>query len=98
MVKRRKVSCPCSGFSSPESCSHSWGSPPLIRIRLVQESLGKIYQMATSKRAQRAIVHAGLLVGGSLPLLLFAAVATILFYHNYLPDQVIKIPIHLQYE
>lgn len=38
-----------------------------------------------------------LLITGSTVLYSLAAIAYILFYHNYLPNQVTTIPIHLQY-
>ncbi|KAK1974318.1 putative adipose-regulatory protein-domain-containing protein [Colletotrichum cereale] len=61
------------------------------------EVLGKASRAATSKTAQRTLVNVSLLVGASLFLLPFAAVASILFFRNYLPDQVVAAPVHLQY-
>ncbi|KAK2001244.1 hypothetical protein LX36DRAFT_653540 [Colletotrichum falcatum] len=61
------------------------------------EVLGKASRAATSKTAQRTLVNVSLLVGTSLFLLPFAAVASIIFFRNYLPDQVVTAPVHLQY-
>ncbi|OLN95991.1 Seipin [Colletotrichum chlorophyti] len=61
------------------------------------EALTLASRAATSKTAQRTLVNVSLLVGTTLFLLPFAIVASILFFHNYLPDQVVTIPVHLQY-
>ncbi|KAK1546038.1 hypothetical protein CPAR01_00005 [Colletotrichum paranaense] len=61
------------------------------------EVLSKASRVATSKTAQRTIVNASLLVGTSLFLLPFAAIASILFFRDYLPEQVVTTPVHLQY-
>ncbi|KAH8884670.1 hypothetical protein GQ53DRAFT_810735 [Thozetella sp. PMI_491] len=55
------------------------------------------YNTATSKSAQRTLLNTFLLVIASVILYGFAALAYLLFYHNYLPDQVTTIPVHLQY-
>lgn len=55
------------------------------------------YRAATSKTAQRTLLNTVLIIGASVVLYGLAAVAYLLFYHNYLPDQVTTIPIHLQY-
>ncbi|KAF4781369.1 hypothetical protein HER10_EVM0010839 [Colletotrichum scovillei] len=63
----------------------------------IMEVLSKASRVATSKTAQRTIVNASLLVGTSLFLLPFAAIASILFFRDYLPEQVVTTPVHLQY-
>ncbi|KAF3801688.1 Septation protein imp2 [Colletotrichum gloeosporioides] len=62
-----------------------------------EEALSKASRAATSKTAQRALVNVTLLVGTSLLLLPLAATASLLFFRNYLPDQVVSAPVHLQY-
>lgn len=47
--------------------------------------------------AQRTLVNLGLLIGTSLVLLPIAVVASILFFNNYLPDEVVTTPVYLQY-
>ncbi|OHE94543.1 hypothetical protein CORC01_10176 [Colletotrichum orchidophilum] len=61
------------------------------------EVLSKASRAATSKTAQRTLVNASLLVGASLFLLPFAAIASVLFFRDYLPEQVVTTPVHLQY-
>jgi len=51
----------------------------------------------TSKTAQRTLVNASLVIGGSTSLFCLAGIATSLFFHHYLPQQVVTVPIHLQY-
>ncbi|KAL3290953.1 cell division control protein [Colletotrichum asianum] len=62
-----------------------------------EEALSKASRAATSKTAQRTLVNVTLLVGTSLLLLPLAATASLLFFRNYLPDQVVSAPVHLQY-
>lgn len=59
--------------------------------------LSKASRAATSKTAQRTLVNASLLVGTSLFLLPFAAIASVLFFRDYLPEQVVTTAVHLQY-
>lgn len=51
----------------------------------------------TSKPAQRTLLYTVLLSFGAAILYGGAIVAYLLFYHNYLPDQIKAIPVHLQY-
>lgn len=51
----------------------------------------------TSKPAQRAAVNVMLLVSSAVTLLGLASLATALFFQNFVPDQFITTPIHLQY-
>lgn len=51
----------------------------------------------TSKGAQRMVVNLTLLAAGAISLLCLATIATGLFWHSYLPDQVITAPLYLQY-
>lgn len=62
-----------------------------------QDILKSTYRAATSKTAQRTLVNTVLLTAASAFLYALAAVAYILFYNAYLPDQVTVLPIHLQY-
>ncbi|KAF4806120.1 Septation protein imp2 [Colletotrichum siamense] len=62
-----------------------------------EEALSKASRAATSKTAQRTLVNVTLLIGTSLLLLPLAATASLLFFRNYLPDQVVSAPVHLQY-
>ncbi|KAJ9151249.1 Seipin [Pleurostoma richardsiae] len=55
------------------------------------------YNAATSKTAQRTLLNTILAAAASSVLFGLAAIAYLLFYHNYLPDQITTIPIHLQY-
>ncbi|KAL0934204.1 cell division control protein [Colletotrichum truncatum] len=63
----------------------------------MMEALGKASRAAASKTAQRTLVNLSLLMGTSLILLPFAAIASVLFFRNYLPDHVVTVPVHLQY-
>lgn len=62
-----------------------------------QDILDKTYRVATSKTAQRTLLNTILLSSASAFLYALAAIAYILFYNAYLPDQVTTLPIHLQY-
>ncbi|KLU86614.1 hypothetical protein MAPG_05626 [Magnaporthiopsis poae ATCC 64411] len=55
------------------------------------------FRAVTSKTAQRTVLKTIVLVTTSLVLLGLSAFAYLLFYQNYLPDQVSTIPLHLQY-
>ena len=55
------------------------------------------YKAATSKAAQRTLLNTVLLATASAVLYGAAALGYVLFYHNYLPDQVTTVPVHLQY-
>jgi seipin len=54
-------------------------------------------KFATSREARMTLVNAVLLVGFSTILFSFAVIASGLFYRNYVPQQVVVTPIHLQY-
>ncbi|TLS25842.1 hypothetical protein PpBr36_07068 [Pyricularia pennisetigena] len=62
-----------------------------------QEYVKDGYRIATSKTAQRTMVQTVFLFSGSIILLCLSSLAYILFYRNYLPDQITTIPLHLQY-
>lgn len=51
----------------------------------------------TSKSAQRTVVNLTLLAASLISLLCLATIATGLFWHSYMPDQVITAPLYLQY-
>jgi hypothetical protein len=59
--------------------------------------LATSYRAATSKTAQRTVLNTILVTTASAFLYALAAIAYILFYNAYLPDQVTTLPIHLQY-
>ncbi|KAK3945586.1 putative adipose-regulatory protein-domain-containing protein [Diplogelasinospora grovesii] len=62
------------------------------------ESLGRSTLRAlTSKTAQRTLLNTVLITVASVVLYGFAVLGYLLFYHNYLPDQVTTVPVHLQY-
>lgn len=58
---------------------------------------GSVRDALTSKTTQRATLMAVLLGTASTILFGLAAVAYLAFYHEYLPDQVTTVPVHLQY-
>jgi hypothetical protein len=77
-------------------------NPPHLQpqVRLTwyhQDILNQTYRAATSKTAQRTVLNTVLLTSASTFLYALAAIAYILFYNAYLPDQVTTLPIHLQY-
>lgn len=65
--------------------------------RSVLETAGSVRDALTSKTAQRTALMAVLLGTASAILFGLAAVAYLAFYHEYLPDQVTTVPVHLQY-
>jgi len=62
-----------------------------------KERVADVYQAVTSKPAQRTLLYTVLLGFGAAVLYGSAIVAYVLFYHNYLPDQIKAIPVYLQY-
>lgn len=66
-------------------------------VHQIQEYARGAYNAATSKTAQRTLLNTILVAASSTILFCMAAIAYLVFYHNYLPDQVTTIPIHLQY-
>lgn len=64
---------------------------------LLQDTLLETYRLATSKSTQRALLNTILLVSGAVTLLGLAAVATGLFFHNFVPRQVLTKLVYLQY-
>lgn len=63
----------------------------------VRSGVGSVYRAATSRTARRAAFTTILFGLAGLVLLGFACVAYWAFYWKYLPDQVISLPVHLQY-
>ncbi|KAI1343053.1 hypothetical protein F5Y15DRAFT_371936 [Xylariaceae sp. FL0016] len=55
------------------------------------------YRAATSSTAKRAYLGTFLFFATSLVLLCIAALAYPVFYYNYVPEKVVSIPVHLQY-
>ncbi|PSR75451.1 putative adipose-regulatory protein-domain-containing protein [Coniella lustricola] len=61
------------------------------------QTAGSVRDVATSKTTQRTALMTVFLGLASTVLFGFAAVAYLAFYHEYLPDQVTTVPVHLQY-
>ncbi|GFP54731.1 hypothetical protein ACSS6W_002593 [Trichoderma asperelloides] len=61
------------------------------------ETFQETARVITSKPVQRAAVNVVLLVSGAVTLLGLAAIATVLFFQNFVPDQFVTTPVHLQY-
>lgn len=61
------------------------------------QTAGSVGRALTSKTAQRTLLTTVLFSLVSVVLFAVACVGYLAFYHNYLPDQVISLPIHLQY-
>ncbi|EFY90442.1 hypothetical protein J3458_000705 [Metarhizium acridum] len=62
------------------------------------ETLEETARVITSKPAQRAAVNVVLLVSSAVTLFGLASLATALFFQNFVPDQFITTPLHLQYQ
>ncbi|KAF5018474.1 hypothetical protein F66182_9547 [Fusarium sp. NRRL 66182] len=62
-----------------------------------QETLQETARVVTSKPVQRAVVNTVLLISGAVTLLCTAAIASTLFFRNFLPHEVVTLPLHLQY-
>ncbi|KAJ0110012.1 hypothetical protein J7T55_014814 [Diaporthe amygdali] len=61
------------------------------------DTTSAVYNAATSKTAQRTLLTTVLFAFLSSILFGFACVGYLAFYHEYLPDQVMTVPVHLQY-
>ncbi|KAL7799201.1 tubulin-tyrosine ligase [Trichoderma ceciliae] len=61
------------------------------------ETFQETARVVTSKPVQRAVVNIVLLVSGAVTLLCLAAIASVLFFRNFVPDQFVTTPVHLQY-
>ncbi|KAJ4152707.1 hypothetical protein NW754_004505 [Fusarium falciforme] len=61
------------------------------------DTLQETARIVTSKPVQRAFVNSVLLVSGAVILLCTAAIASALFFQNFLPHEVVTMPVHLQY-
>ncbi|KAK3381594.1 putative adipose-regulatory protein-domain-containing protein [Podospora didyma] len=66
-------------------------------VRELKSSLSDIYNALTSKTAQKSLLYTILFTSASAVLYGFAAVSYLVFYHNYLPDQITTVPVYLQY-
>ncbi len=62
-----------------------------------RDSVSSAYDALKSKELWRNLLYAAFIGAGSAILYGFAVLAYLLFYHNFLPDQVLTVPIHLQY-
>lgn len=65
--------------------------------RAAAQMAGSVWGALTSKTAQRTLVTTVLFALVSAVLFAVACVGYLAFYHNYLPDQVVELPVHLQY-
>lgn len=79
-----------SGLFAPSVCLRALTTTP-------QEILEETVRVATSKPVQRAAINTALLVSGAVTLFCLAAIATGLFFQNFVPDHFVKTPVHLQY-
>ncbi|KND90681.1 Seipin [Tolypocladium ophioglossoides CBS 100239] len=61
------------------------------------DTLEETVRVVTSKPVQRAVVNTALLVSSAVTLFCLAAIATGLFFQNFVPDQFVTTPVHLQY-
>lgn len=61
------------------------------------DTASTVYRAATSKTAQRTVLTTLLFAFLSSVLFGLACVGYLAFYHEYLPDQVTTVPVHLQY-
>lgn len=61
------------------------------------QTAGSVGRALTSKTAQRTLVTTVLFSLVSVILFAVACVGYLAFYHNYLPNQVVSLPVHLQY-
>ncbi|KAG8671336.1 hypothetical protein FPOAC2_04673 [Fusarium poae] len=61
------------------------------------ETLQETARVVTSKPVQRAVVNTVLLVSTAATLFCTAAIASVLFFQNFLPHEVVTLPVHLQY-
>ncbi|KAF7547802.1 hypothetical protein G7046_g8895 [Stylonectria norvegica] len=68
-----------------------------VGMDALQETVQETARVVTSKPVQRAVVHTVLFVSSVVTLFCFAAVASALFFQNFVPDQVVTRPVHLQY-
>lgn len=63
----------------------------------VLDFAGKLWAAATSRTAQRTVLTTVAFAIVSGVLFAVACLGYAAFYHNYLPDQVTTVPVHLQY-
>ncbi|CAG7563568.1 unnamed protein product [Fusarium equiseti] len=61
------------------------------------ETLQETARVVTSKPVQRAVVNTVLLVSTAATLFCTASIASVLFFQNFLPHEVVTLPVHLQY-
>ncbi|KAF4122682.1 Variant SH3 domain [Geosmithia morbida] len=63
----------------------------------LQETVSDAVDVITSKRTRRAAVNTAVLLTGGTALVFVAAIASALFFQNFVPDQVLSVPVYLQY-
>ena len=78
------------------SCAHDIHSIAHKLIEL-KETLQETARVVTSKPVQRAVVNTVLLVSTAATLFCTASIASVLFFQNFLPHEVVTLPVHLQY-
>lgn len=78
----------------PDGPNPANGRPLLDAL---QDTLDRAYDVITSRPARRTLLNTILLATASTVLYVIAVVAYVLFYRNFLPDQVATVPLHLQY-
>lgn len=69
--------------------------PPIMESAVV--TLRDTASAITSRPVQRALINLTLLTLGALSLLATAAIASALFFQNFVPHQVTSLPVYLQY-
>ena len=72
-------------------------APQFTNLRALQDTIQQTARVVTSKPVQRAVVNTVLVVSSAVSLLCVAAIASALFFQNFVPDQVLTTPVHLQY-
>ncbi|KAF4989351.1 hypothetical protein FGRMN_9193 [Fusarium graminum] len=66
-------------------------------VPTAKETLQETARVVTSKPVQRAVVNTVLLVSSAVTLFCTATIASVLFFQNFLPHEVVTLPVHLQY-
>lgn len=64
---------------------------------MLQDTVVEAVDVITSKRTRRAVVNTAALLTGGTALVFIAAIASALFFQNFVPDQALSVPIYLQY-
>lgn len=70
---------------------------PRATVTSAKQTAGTVWRAGTSKTAARTLVTTALFGVVSAVLFGFAVGAYVVFYQRYMPDQVVRLPVHLQY-